>query len=125
MGNIEVAHRITLPPLTRFRASDGHIPLDMDVQYYEQRASIRGTPLISEAIIISPRAGVYRNAPGLWSPEQIAQWRKLTDAVHGKGSYIYAQLWAIGRVADIEATRVVAGVDAKLISSGAHTTRNG
>ncbi|EAU30131.1 conserved hypothetical protein [Aspergillus terreus NIH2624] len=119
VGNVEVAHRITLPPLTPFRAGDGHIPLDMAVQYYEQRASIRGTLLISEAIVISPRAGVYRNVPGLWSPEQIAQWRKVTDAVHGKVSYIYAPLWAIGRMADIEATREAARVDAELISSSA------
>ncbi|KAL2813576.1 hypothetical protein BJX63DRAFT_216549 [Aspergillus granulosus] len=113
VGNINVAHRITLPPMTRFRVTpEGHIPLDMVTEYYEQRASVPGTLLITEATLISQRAGVYKDVPGLWTPEQIAQWRKVTDAVHAKGSYIYAQLWALGRVADLQATREELGDEA-------------
>ncbi|KAL2863857.1 alkene reductase [Aspergillus lucknowensis] len=117
VGSIEVAHRLALAPMTRFRNDDRHVPLDMVIQYYEQRASVPGTLLITEATLISQRAGVYKNVPGIWSPEQIAQWRKVTDAVHAKGSYIYSQLWALGRVADIEATRGEVGrPDAELIA---------
>ncbi|CEN61325.1 Putative NADH:flavin oxidoreductase/NADH oxidase family protein (AFU_orthologue; AFUA_2G04060) [Aspergillus calidoustus] len=120
VGNLQLAHRITLPPMTRYRVTpENHIPLDMVTEYYAQRASVPGTLLITEAILISQRTGVYKNVPGLWTPEQIAQWRKVTDAVHAKGSYIYAQLWTLGRVADIEATRGELGDEAggQLISA--------
>ncbi|KAL5047103.1 hypothetical protein BDW71DRAFT_197154 [Aspergillus fruticulosus] len=105
VGTIQLAHRITLPPMTRFRVDEGHIPQDQVAEYYAQRAAVPGTLLITEATLISTRPGVYTHVPGLWSKEQIAQWRKVTDAVHAKGSFIYNQLWALGRVADPEATR--------------------
>ncbi|OOF89981.1 hypothetical protein ASPCADRAFT_212322 [Aspergillus carbonarius ITEM 5010] len=86
-------------------------------EHYEQRAAVPGTLLITEATLISPRAGSYRNVPGIWSEAQIAQWRKLTDAVHKKGSYIYMQLWALGRVADPTALKEEGDYD--IVSSSA------
>ncbi|KAL5483548.1 hypothetical protein ACEPAI_8780 [Sanghuangporus weigelae] len=100
LGNIELAHRIVLAPLGRFRADNAHVPTDLMVEYYSQRASVPGTLLISEATVISPRAGGYNNLPGIWSEEQISGWRKVVDAVHAQGSFMYMQLWAVGRTAD-------------------------
>ena len=89
-----------MAPLTRFRASDSHVQLPFVKDYYAQRASVPGTLLITEATFISPRASGYPNVPGIWSAEQIEAWREVTKAVHNKGSYIYLQLWALGRVAN-------------------------
>ncbi|EKG17496.1 NADH:flavin oxidoreductase/NADH oxidase [Macrophomina phaseolina MS6] len=89
-------------PLTRFRASDDHVPLDIMATYYAQRASEPGTLLISEGTFISPQQGGYANVPGIYNEAQIEAWRKVTDAVHAKGSYIYCQLWALGRTASKE-----------------------
>ncbi|PYI15198.1 NADH:flavin oxidoreductase/NADH oxidase family protein [Aspergillus japonicus CBS 114.51] len=100
VGNMQLAHRLAMAPMTRFRADDAHVPMDMVAEHYAQRAAVPGTLLITEATLISPRAGSYRNVPGIWTEAQIAQWRKVTDAVHARGSYIYMQLWALGRVAD-------------------------
>ena len=97
VGNATLAHRIAMAPLTRFRADDNHIPTDMMVTYYEQRASVPGTLLVTEATFLSLTAGGYTNVPGIYNPEQIAAWRKVTDAVHAKGSYIFCQLWSLGR----------------------------
>ncbi|KAL2782985.1 hypothetical protein BJX66DRAFT_350036 [Aspergillus keveii] len=119
VGNMQLAHRVALPPMTRYRIAVGHIPLDIVTEYYAQRASVPGTLLITEGTLVSPRGGIYQNVPGLWSREQVAQWRKVTNAVHAKGSYIYAQLWAIGRVADPAATREENGADAEIMSSSA------
>ncbi len=58
--------------------------------------------MISEATFIAPAAAGYGNVPGIWSQEQITGWKKVTDAVHEKGSFIYLQLWALGRAADPE-----------------------
>ncbi|KAE8378925.1 hypothetical protein BDV26DRAFT_280687 [Aspergillus bertholletiae] len=100
VGRMQLSHRITMAPLTRFRNDDDHVPLPMMKEHYEQRASVPGTLLITEASLITPRAGGYPNVGAIWSDAQIAAWRTITDAVHAKGSYIFMQLWALGRVAD-------------------------
>ncbi|KAK8093358.1 FMN-linked oxidoreductase [Apiospora hydei] len=74
-------------------------------EYYEQRASVPGTLLITEATFISPQAGGYPNVPGIYTPEQIRAWKDVTDAVHAKGSFIWVQLWALGRVANPDALK--------------------
>ncbi|VDB93775.1 unnamed protein product [Peniophora sp. CBMAI 1063] len=102
VGNTDLKHRIVLAPLTRFRADDNHVHTDLAIEYYAQRASSPGTLLITEATFIAPQAGGYPNAPGIWNDAQIAAWKKITDAVHAKSSYIYVQLWALGRAADPE-----------------------
>lgn len=98
-----------MAPLTRFRADDAHVPLPMVTEYYAQRASVPGTLLITEATFITPRAGGYRNVPGIWSQEQIQAWRKVTSAVHEKKSFIFLQLWALGRAATAEVLEAESG----------------
>lgn len=68
-------------------------------EYYAQRGSTPGTLLISEGTFVSPQAGGFEFVPGLWDPAQLAAWKKVTDAVHANGSYIYCQLWGLGRAA--------------------------
>ncbi|KAI0780588.1 NADH:flavin oxidoreductase/NADH oxidase [Trametes elegans] len=110
VGELALAHRVVLAPLTRCRANLAHVPGDLAVEYYAQRASVPGTLLISEGTFIAPQAGglsVTSNArvPAIWSAEQIAAWKRVVDAVHAKGSYIYMQLWALGRNAVPEALK--------------------
>lgn len=101
VGPNELGHRLVLAPLTRFRASDSHVPLPMVAEYYEQRArSIPGTMLITEATFISPRGAGFKNVPGLYTQEQLEGWKAVTKAVHHKGGYIWCQLWALGRAAN-------------------------
>ncbi|KAI0795058.1 NADH:flavin oxidoreductase/NADH oxidase [Abortiporus biennis] len=102
VGDVELKHRIVLAPLTRFRADSNHVPSDLQAEYYAQRASTPGTLLITEATFITERAGGYPNVPALESDAQVEGWNKVVDAVHAKGSYIYAQLWALGRAANPE-----------------------
>ncbi|KAI9929555.1 hypothetical protein ASPWEDRAFT_112009 [Aspergillus wentii DTO 134E9] len=100
VGTVVLQHRIVMAPLSRFRTDENHVPLPMAVEYYAQRASIPGTLIIAEASIISPDHGGYPYSPGLWTEPQIARWKEITDAVHERGSYIFAQICAIGRKGD-------------------------
>jgi len=100
LGDVELKHRVVLAPLTRNRANAQHVHGDLAVEYYSQRASVPGTLLISEAITIAPEAGGRPHVPGIWSDERIDAWKKVTTAVHAKGSFIFAQLRAYGRSAD-------------------------
>ncbi|PVF97963.1 putative NADPH2 dehydrogenase chain OYE2 [Serendipita vermifera] len=103
VGRLDLAHRVILAPLTRLRADSAHIHGDLAVTYYGQRASTPGTLLITEATFIAPEASGMNGVPGIWSREQITAWKKVTDAVHAKGSFIYLQLWALGRQANPKA----------------------
>ncbi|KZM28421.1 NADPH dehydrogenase [Ascochyta rabiei] len=102
VGSIELKNRVAMAPLTRFRASDSHAILPFAAEYYSQRASVPGTLLISEATLITGQHGGYSNVPAIENQEQIDAWKKVTEAVHKKGSFIYLQLWALGRVANKE-----------------------
>lgn len=118
LGSLQLENRIALAPLTRYRADDNHVPLPFVPEYYAQRGSTPGTLLITEATFIAPQASGYSNAPGIWSQEQIASWKKVTEAVHAKGSFIYLQLWALGRTAYISELVKDVGEGAKLVGAG-------
>ncbi len=106
IGNVEVKHRIGMAPLTRFRASDDRVPLPLMKEYYGQRAAVPGTLIISEGTCVSLAAcGGFANAPGIWSEDQVAAWRTITDEVHRKGCFIYCQLFAMGRAAIAEVAK--------------------
>lgn len=117
IGRCCLQHRVAMAPLTRYRADDHHVHYPFAAEYYSQRASVRGTLLITEATFISPRAGGYANVPGIYNDAQMSSWKVVTDAVHAKGSFIFMQLWALGRAADPEVLRAELGKDAKLVSS--------
>jgi NADPH2 dehydrogenase len=77
VGNVALTHRVVLAPLTRFRNSTNHVPNDLVVEYYKQRAGNGGGLLITEATFINPMAGAYPGAPGIFSQEQIEGWKKV------------------------------------------------
>ncbi|RYP10946.1 hypothetical protein DL764_000382 [Monosporascus ibericus] len=102
VGRCLLQHKLVLSPMTRFRADDSALPLPFVKEYYTQRASVPGTLLITEATAISPQSKGFPNVPGIWSLKQIRAWREVVDSVHSKGSYIWLQLWATGRSAEME-----------------------
>ncbi|KIW10861.1 hypothetical protein PV08_10160 [Exophiala spinifera] len=123
IGTMTLGHRIAMAPLTRFRADDNHVPLPFVSTYYSQRGSTPGTLLVTEATFISPQAGGYANVPGIYTDEQVEAWRGVTSAVHARGSYIYLQLWHLGRcanpqVAAAEGIRVVSSSPSPLLKDG-------
>ncbi|RPD60828.1 NADH:flavin oxidoreductase/NADH oxidase [Lentinus tigrinus ALCF2SS1-6] len=99
VSNLKLSNRVVLATLTRFRVDSAHVPTDFMVEYYKQRASYPGALLISEVTYIAPQASGMPNASGIWSEDEGAHCAQVTDAVHAVGSYIYMQLWALGRVA--------------------------
>ena len=77
VGEMSLNHRVVLAPLTRYRANIHHVHGDLAVEYYSQRASEPGTLLIGEGAFITGKAGGYAHAPGLWSDDQVAAWKKV------------------------------------------------
>ncbi|MCD9495290.1 alkene reductase [Photobacterium carnosum] len=94
---LTLKNRILMAPLTRCMADDNLVPTQAMIDYYACRADTG--LIISEAILIRADGQGYPHTPGLFTPEQINGWRKVTDAVHNNGGKIFAQLWHTGRVA--------------------------
>ncbi|MBO1324304.1 alkene reductase [Acetobacter sp. TBRC 12305] len=98
VGALTLPNRVIMAPLTRQRAGESHIPNDLMATYYVQRA-LAGL-IISEATPVSPQGIGYAGVPGLWLPEHVEGWRKITSAVHDVGGRIFLQLWHVGRISD-------------------------
>ena len=96
LGSIAMSNRMVMAPLTRNRSSMEGVPQDVNVSYYEQRAS--AGLIITEATPISPMGHGYPLLPGVYTDAQVAGWKKVTDAVHAKGGKIVIQLWHVGRI---------------------------
>ncbi|PRX99279.1 N-ethylmaleimide reductase [Paraburkholderia sp. BL25I1N1] len=100
LGRLTLANRFVMAPLTRNRAGAGLVPSELAATYYAQRAS--AGLIITEATQVSAQAQGYQDTPGLYTSEQIAGWRKVTQAVHATGGRIFAQLWHVGRVSHVD-----------------------
>ncbi|AMM24699.1 alkene reductase [Variovorax sp. PAMC 28711] len=98
-GDLQLANRIVMAPLTRNRSPNA-IPPAIAVDYYTQRAT--AGLLITEATAISQQGQGYSDVPGLYGTEQLDSWKKVTESVHAAGGKIVVQLWHVGRVSHVD-----------------------
>jgi N-ethylmaleimide reductase len=98
LGTVELSNRIVMAPMTRSRAI-GNLPNELMAEYYGQRAE--AGLIITEGTSPSPNGLGYARIPGIFSPEQVAGWQLVTDAVHGRGGKIFVQLMHTGRVGSV------------------------
>ncbi|GAB5562607.1 MAG: alkene reductase [Synoicihabitans sp.] len=98
LGAITIPNRVIMAPLTRCRAGEGRVPTELMAEYYVQRAS--AGLILTEATSVDPMGVGYPDTPGIWSDQQVAGWRRVTDAVHQAGGRIMLQLWHVGRISD-------------------------
>lgn len=103
IGDIDLATRLVMAPLTRNRAGAGNVPTPLMAEYYAQRANpaTGAGLLITEATPISPTAHGYQDTPGIHTPEQVDGWKAVTRAVHERGGRIVVQLWHVGRISHV------------------------
>ncbi len=96
MGAFELPNRIVMAPLTRCRSDVNRVPSEAARLYYTQRASVG--LILTEGAVVTPMGVGYPDTPGIWSAEQVAGWRRITDSVHDAGGRIALQLWHAGRI---------------------------
>jgi N-ethylmaleimide reductase len=99
LGANTLTNRTVMAPLTRNRALPGNVPNPLAVEYYSQRAS--AGLLVTEGTPVSQQGQGYQDVPGIYTKEQIAGWKKVTEAVHAKGGHIYMQIWHVGRISHV------------------------
>lgn len=95
LGAIALPNRVLMAPLTRARSGKSRVPNDLMMEYYAQRAG--AGLIITEATHISEQGIGWEQSPGIYTSEQVAGWKKTTEAVHQKGGRIVLQLWHMGR----------------------------
>ena len=96
LGSLTLQNHLVMAPLTRSRAI-GNVPTDLMMEYYSQRAT--AGLIISEGTSPSPNGLGYPRIPGIFSPGQVAGWKRVTDAVHSKGARVFIQFMHCGRIA--------------------------
>ncbi|MEL7008306.1 MAG: alkene reductase [Cyanobacteria bacterium J06648_1] len=92
---LSLKNRVVMAPLTRGRAGEERTANSLMTEYYAQRAG--AGLIISEGTAISRQGYGWTHSPGIYTPEQTTAWKQVVDAVHGRGSKIFLQLWHTGR----------------------------
>lgn len=120
IGELELANRIIMAPLTRTRADVGRVPNALMAEYYVQRAS--AGLIISEATAVTPMGVGYPDTPGIWSDAQVRGWSNITKAVHANGGKIVLQLWHVGRISHPSYLNGAAPVAPSAIAPAGHVS---
>ncbi|MFN5048640.1 alkene reductase [Roseateles sp.] len=97
LGALTLPNRTLMAPLTRTRASEGHMPNALMAEYYAQRAS--AGLIITECTSILPNTSAFGADPGIYNEAQLQAWKLTTEAVHARGGRIFMQIWHAGRAA--------------------------
>ena len=100
LGSLRLSNRMVMAPLTRIRAGADGIPSDLQVEYYRQRASLG--LIITEGTYPVLEGRTWVGQPGIETPEQVAGWRRVADAVHEAGGTIVMQIMHGGRISHPE-----------------------
>ena len=95
LGALTLDNRVLMAPLTRTRADADHVPTDLMVEHYAQRAS--AGLIIAEATMAMEGNSAFWREPGIYSEAQVSGWKRVTDAVHAKEGKIFLQIWHGGR----------------------------
>lgn len=96
LGNLKLNNRIVMAPMTRSRATAEHVPNELMVEYYQQRAS--AGLIITEGTSPSANGTGYPRIPGIYNEAQIQAWNKITAAVQAKQGKMFLQMMHTGRV---------------------------
>ncbi|MCK6506779.1 alkene reductase [Myxococcota bacterium] len=126
LGPLTLPNRIVMAPMTRCRASADHVPTPLMAEYYAARAD--GGLLITEGTAPDGNGCGYARIPGLWSQEQVAAWKVVTDAVHARGGRIAVQLMHTGRVGhplNLPAGARILGPSATRVAGEMYTDQQG
>lgn len=97
LGALTLPNRTLMAPLTRTRASEGHMPNALMAEYYAQRAS--AGLIITECTSVLPNTSAFGADPGIYNDAQLQAWKLTTEAVHARGGRIFMQIWHAGRAA--------------------------
>lgn len=121
LGDLHLANRVVMAPLTRLRSGDAGIPTELVAEQYAQRASVG--LIITEGVYPARQSRGYFGQPGIVNGEQQAGWARVASAVHAAGGQVVMQLMHSGRVShpDLTETGRTVAPSAVAIHGDVHT----
>ncbi|NEK60042.1 alkene reductase [Geodermatophilus sabuli] len=122
LGDLQLANRVVMAPLTRMRSGDSGVPGDLVVEHYRQRAGVG--LVITEGTYPNHESQAFVGQPGIVTDEQVEGWRRVADAVHARGGRVVMQVMHGGRVThpDTNGGRRVVAPSAIAIAGEARTS---
>src|SRR3954453_11894738 len=123
LGDLQLANRVVMAPLTRMRSGASGVPGDLVVEHYRQRAGVG--LIITEGTYPSHESQAFVGQPGIVTDEQVEGWRRVAEAVHRRGGQIVMQVMHGGRAThpDINGGRRVVAPSALAIYGDTHTEK--
>ncbi|OWB73727.1 oxidoreductase activity protein [[Candida] boidinii] len=109
VGSVELKHRVVYSPTTRMRNTSDHVPTDIMLEYYSQRAKNNGGLIVTEGSITSEKFGNFPNFPSFITDSQVNAWKLIIDEIHKQGSFVSVQLANIGRIAVPQLVKMTGG----------------
>jgi 2,4-dienoyl-CoA reductase-like NADH-dependent reductase (Old Yellow Enzyme family)/pyruvate/2-oxoglutarate dehydrogenase complex dihydrolipoamide dehydrogenase (E3) component len=97
IGSLELKNRFIVGAMGVGFAELGGTPTDRTVAYYEERAKGGFSLIITEVTRVQDSEFCTPFEPSLGDDKHIPAWKKVTDAVHAQGAYIFPQLHQPGR----------------------------
>jgi N-ethylmaleimide reductase len=121
MGELTLANRMIMAPMTRGRAGEQRTATALMADYYAQRAG--AGLIVTEGTAISEQGYGWIGSPGIYTQAHALGWKKVTDAVHQRGGRIFLQLWHTGRVShpDFLGEKLPIGPSAVMAYGNVHT----
>ncbi|MEM7682836.1 MAG: alkene reductase [Planctomycetota bacterium] len=95
LGEVEIANRVLMAPMTRSRAGESRMPNALMAEYYAQRAG--AGLIVSEGASISDEAKGWLHTATIHTDVHAQAWTQVVEAVHNAGSKMFCQLWHCGR----------------------------
>lgn len=121
LGDLTLANRITMAPMTRMRSDDQGVPGELVAEHYAQRAGLG--LIVTEGAYPLQESKAYSGQPGIETDAQVEGWKLVTDAVHAAGGTIVLQLMHGGRVTHtaVNGSDRIVGPSAIAIEGELHT----
>ncbi|WP_423057981.1 bifunctional salicylyl-CoA 5-hydroxylase/oxidoreductase [Brevibacterium linens] len=120
LGGVELANRVVVSPMNMYSAGDDGVPTDFHMAHLGSKAMGGAGLVMAEMSAVSRDARITSACVGLFSPEQVAGWRRITEFVHSTTrSKIGIQLGHAGRKGSTK--KMWEGIDQPLESGNWNT----
>jgi 2,4-dienoyl-CoA reductase-like NADH-dependent reductase (Old Yellow Enzyme family) len=97
IAGIRLKNRVAVSPMTRISATQDGLVTERNSRYYARFARGGFGLIITEGIYPdTEHSQGYLHQPGLATPAQAEAWRGVVEAVHARGSSLFAQLMHAG-----------------------------
>jgi anthraniloyl-CoA monooxygenase len=85
IGGLRLKNRVVLSSMDMYIAEEG-VPTDFHLVHLGSKALGGAGLVMTEMTCVSPKGRITLGCPGIWTDEQRAAWRRVTDFVHDQST---------------------------------------